>query len=119
MISYVFSVLDVKAEFYMPTQTAPTMAMAVRMFLEAALDERSQINKYPDDFVLFELGKFNDANASFDMLESKVSLGTARELLAAVPTRIALPVQPLPALVPAPDVKKIVKRVASRKKGKS
>lgn len=83
MVSILFTVYDVKAEFYMPTQTAPTMAMATRMFLEAAQDVRSNICKYPDDFVLFKLGSYDDHNATFDLLVSKESIGSARDLMSA------------------------------------
>lgn len=117
MISSVFSVLDVKAEFYMPTQTAPTIAMGVRMFLEAAVNPESMINKYPDDYVFFEIGTYNDHDASFKMLESKISHGSARELMAANPP--AVRVVPPPVLGTSPNVSQISTRAKKRlKKGR-
>nr|WAE43871.1 MAG: nonstructural protein [Microviridae sp.] len=75
----IFAVYDSKAEAYLPPFFLLSRGMALRSFTEIATDGKSQIFKYPADFTLFELGEYDDSNATFSLHEAKISLGSALE----------------------------------------
>lgn len=56
---YIFSVFDVKSGAYAPPFAAKSPAVGIRDFMEACKDPQSLLNKYPDDFRLFQVGKFD------------------------------------------------------------
>lgn len=60
MITKVFSVYDVKAGFYGQPFFSPNSDTAKRSFSDACRDEKSMVYKHPNDFVLFEVGEFDD-----------------------------------------------------------
>jgi hypothetical protein len=60
MITKVFSVYDVKAGFYGQPFFSPNKETALRSFGDACKDEKSMVHKHPSDFVLFEVGEFDD-----------------------------------------------------------
>nr|CAI9750590.1 DNA binding protein [Microvirus sp.] len=53
-----FSVYDVVQNCYMPPFISPTVAGAKRAMSEVANDTKSLLNKYPDDYVLYQVGYF-------------------------------------------------------------
>ncbi|AXH75449.1 MAG: nonstructural protein [Microviridae sp.] len=55
-----FSVYDSKAQVFSNPFTSHNTFTALRDFQAAALDGNSQISQYPEDFVLFEIGHFED-----------------------------------------------------------
>jgi len=56
----VFSVFDDKAKAYLPPFFLHTSGMAFRAFQDACRDEGHQFCKHPEDYVLFEIGEFDD-----------------------------------------------------------
>jgi len=62
----VFAIRDDKAEAYMQPFCTQTRGQAIRMFTDSvnAQDgqQRSVISDHPEDFGLFELGTYNEAN---------------------------------------------------------
>jgi len=56
----IYSVYDTKSNVYAQPFYAPNRAVALRHFNGAKEDEQSIISKYPGDFVLYELGVFDD-----------------------------------------------------------
>lgn len=81
MILKAFCVFDSKVEAYMAPFFMNSRGQALRAFADTAADSSTQIGKHPADFTLFELGEYDDSNASFDLLSTPKSLGIAVELL--------------------------------------
>jgi len=77
-----FVVYDAKTESYGVPFFRDFTANAIREWQEVASnksDKQNQIAKFPADFNLFELGSFEQSNGSFDLYETKYSLGLASE----------------------------------------
>lgn len=81
MLHNVFAVRDTKAEAFNTPFYLPTIAQAIRAFSDEARSDGSMIAKHPEDYVLFHLGSYDDANARFDMFDAPKSLGLAVEFL--------------------------------------
>lgn len=71
-----FTVLDTKANFYRPPFTARSRGEALRSFEEAANDDKTLPGLHPEDFVLYEIGHFDDTKGELTPL-SPTSLGKA------------------------------------------
>lgn len=54
-----YSVRDVKAEYYGNPFSARNAAEATRSFQQLAEDVKTQVNRYPEEFELWELGAFD------------------------------------------------------------
>lgn len=81
MIQKIFSVYDQKAEAYLPPFYLPNRNMAVRTFTDCVNSKDHQFNRNPSDYLLVELGEWDDSSATFDLYPSLKSLGTAFEYL--------------------------------------
>lgn len=80
MILKIFAVYDSKAEAYMPPFFMTSRGQAMRSFGDTADDPSTQLHKHPLDFTLFELGDFDDVNATFILHDHPKPLGLASEL---------------------------------------
>jgi len=78
-----FTVYDVKVGAYMTPFFMKSKGEAIRAFTETSRDTTTQIGKYPSDFTLFELGSYNDEDASLSLYSSPQSLGVAIEFIEA------------------------------------
>lgn len=81
MIHKIFVVFDCKVEAYMTPFFMAARGQAIRAFVDSASDLSTQLGKHPCDFTLFELGEYDDSNASFTLHLSPISLGIASEFL--------------------------------------
>lgn len=63
MITKLYCVYDSKSTSYGHPFHAPNDAVALRIFGEAVCDPATQLNKYPEDFVLYCIGDYNDETA--------------------------------------------------------
>lgn len=81
MIQQIFTVLDTKTEAFLPPFYALTVGAAIRSFGDTVKDPSHHFAIHPDDFVLYHLGAWDDADAVFDPLENYAKLGTARDFL--------------------------------------
>lgn len=79
MKTKVFTIYDSKVESYMSPFMAPTAGHALRMFADTVNDDKTTLNKHPEDFTLFEIGEYDDSTAKYTNLEALKSLGTAIE----------------------------------------
>lgn len=79
MILKVFSIYDSKAEAFLQPFYMQSKGAAIRSFADAVSDEKTMFFKHPSDYTLFELGEFDDSNASFNLHISPISLGLAVE----------------------------------------
>lgn len=82
----VFSVFDCKAEAHLQPIFAPTNAVAIRIFIEAAMDQNHNFHKYAADYTLFEIGTFNEETAELKALPALNNLGNALALTAITST---------------------------------
>lgn len=74
MKTLVFSVYDSKAEFFGTPFFSQTRGMAIRMFCDAAQDKNTMLAKHPNDFILFEVGTFDDSTGVLEAVKP-VNLG--------------------------------------------
>lgn len=65
------SVRDRAADVFGQPFYTPALGQAIRSFSDEVnrVDEKSTLFNHPEDFDLYELGTFDDAHASFDLLE--------------------------------------------------
>lgn len=69
MIRHMFSVYDNKAEAFCNPFFMENKSTAIRSFTYAANDKTIDIGKYPEDYTLFYMGEFNDADASLQIIQ--------------------------------------------------
>ena len=81
MLLKIFTVYDSKTEAYMQPFFMQSTGQACRSFEDTVNEQNSQFNKHAADFTLFEIGTFEDSDASFVINEAKTNLGTALEYL--------------------------------------
>ncbi len=81
MLHKMFSIYDSAAECYLPPFVLPTAGMAVRVFTDCCKSEKHQFGVNPGDYTLFELGVFNDGNATVQALPSSVKVVNGLEVL--------------------------------------
>jgi len=60
-----YSIKDAKANTFGTPYFALNDQVAVRSFKQAANDENTTINKNPEDFNLYRVGKFDDQSGEF------------------------------------------------------
>ncbi|AXH73336.1 MAG: nonstructural protein [Microviridae sp.] len=77
MIYKVFSLYDSAVEAYNVPMFLRTNGEAIRSLTAAVNDSESTICKWPDQYVLFELGTYDDSDGSFCPLSAPKSLGSA------------------------------------------
>lgn len=77
MILKAFSVYDNKAAAYLSPFFAPTTGLATRMFEKAASDEAHDFHQYANDYVLYELGTFDQETGELNKLAQAINLGPA------------------------------------------
>lgn len=82
MLTKIFTVYDTKAKAYMPPFYMQSTGQAMRAFEDTVNDETHAFAKHPEDYVLYELGTFDDQNASFQLHKTGVTLAKAIEMIA-------------------------------------
>ena len=63
MMMKVFSVRDMKAEAFLQPFFCPTQGSALRAFGDACAKPDSPFYLHPNDFVLYEIGMYEDSDA--------------------------------------------------------
>lgn len=66
MIHKVFTVYDTKAQAHLQPFFSQNKATAIRAIQSAFRDPQHQFTLYPQDYILFDLGSFDDATGEFD-----------------------------------------------------
>lgn len=59
-----FAVRDVKADSFGAPMAIATEGLARRSFLEACLQANSELAKYKDDYILYEIGEYDPNSGS-------------------------------------------------------
>lgn len=67
MTTEIYSVYDSKAMTYGQPFHAINDGVAIRMFGGAANDPETTLNKFPEDFVLYHLGRFDDQSGRYEI----------------------------------------------------
>lgn len=60
-----FSIYDTAAKAFNRPFFQNTKGQAIRGFSDAVNDESTELWKHPEDYILFELGEFDDSDGSF------------------------------------------------------
>lgn len=74
----IYAIHDSKAAFYGPPFYARQNGEAIRIFTQAVTDPKSDFQKYPGDYTLFELGSYDDATGVISPIAPN-SLGNGLE----------------------------------------
>lgn len=80
-IKQIYTVQDVVAESFSFPFPAENDRVAMRMFLQAASDPDSSINKSPTDYNLYKLGDWDQDDAQIDGLDLPEFICSADSLL--------------------------------------
>jgi len=75
----IFTVYDSKAEAYLQPFFLKTKALALREITDAANNPEHQFGKYPEDYVLFHLGQYDEDKGMFTQDEAPQSMGVVIE----------------------------------------
>lgn len=70
MVLKVFSIRDQKAEVFNTPFYKKTHGEAERDFRSVVNDEKSSLNKYPEDFDLYYLGEYCDNSGTFKSVDT-------------------------------------------------
>lgn len=81
MIFGMFSVFDVKAEVFSQPVMSMNTATMMRSCSDLLLDRNHPYAKHSEDYVLYELGRFDDQSGSFEALVAPKSLCVLRDLI--------------------------------------
>jgi len=79
MLHKVFTVFDTKVEAYNQPFFMKSRGEAIRAFSDIVNDKNHAFNRHPEDYVLFELGEYDDSCAKFNLYDAPHSLGVAIE----------------------------------------
>lgn len=78
-----YCILDTKVGAYLPPEFFHNDAQAIRIFGDAVLQSKGNLNKHPEDFCFYCVGSFDDQSATFKVTEP-VYLAKALDFNAAV-----------------------------------
>lgn len=77
----VFAVRDVKSQAFLQPFYSPSVGSALRAFGDAVNDKSCPFNKHPEDYVLYEIGSYDDGSAGLFPLEVIKMLSTGSDLI--------------------------------------
>lgn len=95
-----FAVRDVKADSFGAPLSIATRGLAVRSFQDACLRKDSDLSKYPQDYMLFELGEYDPNSGRLSSNSVPVFIASAVEVIAAERATRAVSEPELPGVVP-------------------
>lgn len=81
MMMKVFAVYDTKALCYATPFFMGSAGTAIRAFSDLVNDNQSSVSKHPTDYILFEIGEFDDQTAKLVSLKEPRNLGLASDFL--------------------------------------
>ena len=81
MLFTVFSIYDTAIKSWLPPMYARNNGEMIRNFADAVSDPQSKLAKHPQDYVLFELGTFDDDKCLFSLLKAPVRLCMAMDFV--------------------------------------
>ena len=72
MIIQVFTIWDAKSEVFMQPFYSHNVGTAIRSIQETMRDPNSMFAKYPEDFMLYQLGAYDDQLGKFELGNPKL-----------------------------------------------
>lgn len=75
----VVAVYDAKLNLFKAPYPATTKGEAIRDFGDHARDEKSKLNKHPEDFTLFHVADWDEDSGQYTNLTAPVALASALE----------------------------------------
>lgn len=81
MLSKVYTVYDSKTEAYMQPFFMAAKGAAIRAFSDLVNDPQHTFGKHPGDYVLFEIGTYEDVSALLVAYPAPQSLGVGLEFV--------------------------------------
>ena len=75
----VFAIHDVKGQVYANPFYMAHDGQALRAFSDLVGDEKSMVNKHPEDYKLYGLGDFDDVSGRFDSYDVPKFLANATD----------------------------------------
>ena len=83
----VVTVYDVKSLTYSAPMVHKTTGLALRSFEQACKDPKTQLYNYPEDFIMFEIGEWDDQECTISMFKAPKPIGKAIEYVGNEDTR--------------------------------
>lgn len=74
-----FTVYDSKAEAYLAPFYFTTVGQALRSFMDTCADQTHPFYLHAEDFTIFEIGSYENQDASFELHLTPLSIGKASE----------------------------------------
>lgn len=81
MVLQVYSIRDAKAEAFNSPFYQKTKGEALRSFQTAVNDPKTQLNRFPEDFDLYEIGTWDDSTGLVTPLDTPKHTAKAVEML--------------------------------------
>ncbi len=75
----IFSIYDTKADAYLPPFFTQNKHTALRSFSDAVNDLNTDLSKHAGDFVLFQVGSWDDQGGILTPLPANINLGVGIE----------------------------------------
>lgn len=94
MILEAYSLRDTKAEVYAAPFFVPKEAFATRLLIELVKDKRSDLGKYPADFMLYRIGLYDTDTAKLESSEVELICSASSCLPKVDPRQLTLPAVP-------------------------
>lgn len=79
MIFNIYTVWDECTKAYLQPMFFVSKGQAIRALTSAVNDPEHDFHKYSDQYVLFELGSYDNANAVFELYNAPRSVGVCSE----------------------------------------
>lgn len=80
MVSLAFSLFDVKAQMFNVPFFFPSAGQAFRACVDLAGDASTLVGRHPGDFVLYQVGSFDDSKGEF-LPQIPANLGSVESFL--------------------------------------
>lgn len=77
MVNPVFAVYDNAVKAFMTPFIQQSQGQAIRGFMDACDDEKTNLSRHPEDYTLFQIATYDDANGRYENLDTPEALGTA------------------------------------------
>ncbi len=80
MILKIFSMYDDKALAFVRPFFMPNLAMAQRAIVKGSEEKNHPFHEHPNDFILYELGTWDEEHAEFDLSVAPIRHGSVKQL---------------------------------------
>lgn len=88
MIQKVFAIRDSKAMAFLQPFYSISTGAAVRAFSDAVNEKGSNFAKHPEDYLLFEIGEFDDNTGDFTRIGVNKMLGAGSDFVVQASTPV-------------------------------